>query len=119
MEQTFRASGEQVEQFAELTGDDNEIHVDEDAAAESIFGERVIHGVYGLGWVSSMLADLADEDETTILTGFESVTFEAPIHITEAVVIELSIVDERTVYFEAHSGLGEKKFSGEAGVAFS
>lgn len=34
-----------VENFAELTGDNNPIHLDEEFAKNSIFGQRIIHGL--------------------------------------------------------------------------
>ncbi len=34
-----------VKQFAELTGDNNPIHLNEEFARNSIFGQRIIHGL--------------------------------------------------------------------------
>lgn len=85
------ATGEQIQQFAELSGDTNPIHIDKEQASKSIFGERVIHGVYALGWVSAELADLYTDD-TVILRGFESIEFHKPITLEEEVEISLSEV---------------------------
>lgn len=49
-------SAEDVMKFAEITGDDNPIHVDEDYAAEhSRFGRPIVHGVLLLGLISKVL----------------------------------------------------------------
>lgn len=40
----FLYTQEQVNLFAELTGDNNPIHIDENYASKSIFGSRIIHG---------------------------------------------------------------------------
>jgi acyl dehydratase len=34
-----------IRKFAHLSGDDNPIHLDEQVAKESIFGQRVVHGM--------------------------------------------------------------------------
>jgi len=48
-------SEEDVLGFARITGDDNPIHVDADYAAQTRFGERVVHGVLLLGLISKVL----------------------------------------------------------------
>lgn len=46
---------EEVRTFAELTGDDNPLHVDPDYAANTRFGKPIIHGVLLLGVFSKIL----------------------------------------------------------------
>ena len=48
-------SEDDVQTFADITGDDNPIHVDEEYARESRFGHRVVHGVFLLGLISKVL----------------------------------------------------------------
>ena len=43
-ELTFSFSQEQVDAFAEITGDKNPIHLDKGFAAKSIFARRIMHG---------------------------------------------------------------------------
>ena len=45
-----------VGQFARLTGDFNPIHVSDEAAKESIFGRRIVHGVLVSSLISTVLA---------------------------------------------------------------
>ena len=40
-----------VKQFAELTGDNNPIHLNEEFARNSIFGQRIIHGLIDLNFL--------------------------------------------------------------------
>ena len=81
---SFSANSHDVLSFAQLTEDTNKIHVNEDYAEESFFGERVVHGVYALGWVSSLLADLP-VDGDVVLTGFDDLEFSKPIALDEEV----------------------------------
>ena len=47
-----------VRAFAEASGDTNRLHLDEEFAARTRFGERVVHGVLTTGIVSAALARL-------------------------------------------------------------
>ena len=44
-----------VQMFADVTGDDNPIHVDPEYAKSSRFGKPVVHGVLLLGLISKVL----------------------------------------------------------------
>ena len=46
-----------VVQFSKITGDNNPLHLDEEYAKKSIFGERIVHGVLTLGLISSVIAN--------------------------------------------------------------
>ncbi len=41
---TFSFTQDQVNTFAEVTGDTNPLHVNEEAGRNSIFGRRIVHG---------------------------------------------------------------------------
>lgn len=122
MEETFSADDADLQHFAVLSGDDNPIHVDSEAAADSMFGEQVVHGVYCLGWVSSMLADYGEG--MTILTGFTDVQFVAPVYVKEEIIIQFTDTIEGegkasdTIRFVGRSQDGETKFTGNAKVVF-
>ena len=45
--ETFSYSQEEVNLYAQLTGDDNPIHLDEAFAAGTTFGKRIMHGMLG------------------------------------------------------------------------
>lgn len=51
----YKIEDRHVRMFAEATGDCNPIHLDEDYAAASRFGRRVVHGVLLSGIVSGIL----------------------------------------------------------------
>lgn len=56
---TYRAerhlTADDVQTFADITGDDNPIHIDPDYAAATRFGGPIVHGVLLLGIVSKVL----------------------------------------------------------------
>lgn len=46
---------EDIERFAQVTGDDNPVHIDDAAAARSRFGRRIAHGMLSAGLISAVL----------------------------------------------------------------
>ncbi|MFC7401868.1 MaoC family dehydratase [Citricoccus sp. GCM10030269] len=49
---------EDIDVFADLTGDHNPIHVDEEVAAASVYGTRIAHGLLSLSIVVPHLSQL-------------------------------------------------------------
>ena len=74
-----------VDQFAELTGDRQWIHVDaERARRESPFGATVAHGFLTIALLSRMVAEAVDVRANSILRvnyGFNRLRFPAPVTI--------------------------------------
>ena len=50
-------TGEKIDTFADLTGDHNPIHVDEDFAKTTMFGQRIAHGALSASLISAVLGN--------------------------------------------------------------
>ncbi|MDQ2050891.1 CBS domain-containing protein [Natronolimnohabitans sp. A-GB9] len=79
-----------VETFAEVSGDTNRLHLDEGYAAGTRFGEPIAHGVLANGLVSAALARLPG---LTIYLSQES-SFLAPLSIGDRATAVCEIVDD-------------------------
>jgi 3-hydroxybutyryl-CoA dehydratase len=79
--------------FSGLTGDNNPIHVDAQHAAQSIFGERIAHGMLVAGLISAVLGtDLPGPN--SIYLG-QDLKFTAPVKIGDTVTVAVTVTDKR------------------------
>ena len=81
--------------FAGLSGDFNPIHVDAVHAGESMFGERIAHGLLGLAIASGLTSHLGFlGDKVQAFMGLEW-KFKAPTFIGDTVHCELTVSSTR------------------------
>lgn len=79
---TWRAiPQEDIDLYAQLSGDDNPIHVDAEAAAKSPFGGRIAHGMLTLSMVVPHLREIyrVTGTSTGIVYGFNKIRFPSPV----------------------------------------
>ena len=82
-------SEEEVKTFASISGDDNPIHLDEEYAAGSRFGERVVHGILVSSLISKVIGTQLPGKGTIYLS--QSLKFTAPVYIGEQIRAEVCI----------------------------
>jgi len=80
---------EDVRRFALATGDTNPIHLDDDAAAETRFGDRIAHGILVSGLISAALARLPGP----IVYLSQDLEFHNPVFVGDDVTAECSVVE--------------------------
>jgi 3-hydroxybutyryl-CoA dehydratase len=80
-----------VRAFAELTGDRNPIHLDDDTAKKSRFGQRVAHGAILFGIISKVLGMDMPGVGTIYLS--QVCNFKLPVFIGDTVTLEAKIVE--------------------------
>ena len=79
--------------FSGLNGDNNPIHVDAQHAAESMFGERIAHGMLVAGLISAVLgSDLPGPN--SIYLG-QDLKFTAPVKIGDTVTVAVTVTEKR------------------------
>jgi 3-hydroxybutyryl-CoA dehydratase len=80
-----------VRAFAELSGDRNPIHLDDEVAKKSKFGQRIAHGAILFGIVSKVLGMDMPGVGTVYLS--QTCNFKLPVFIGDTVKLEAKIVE--------------------------
>lgn len=85
-----------IRAFAEVSGDRNPLHLDEDHAAGSAFGGRVAHGVLGLAVATGLVnASRLTRGTLVAFAGLEW-RFRAPIRPGDEVRVRITVAAKRT-----------------------
>lgn len=105
--------------FAAVSGDVNPVHLDSEFAAESMFKERIAHGMWSGSLISAALATVMPGPGTIYLE--QSLSFKRPVRLDDTLTVELSVLKKEAknrVVFECvvRNQNNEKVVSGEAKV---
>jgi 3-hydroxybutyryl-CoA dehydratase len=77
--------------FAQLSGDDNPIHLCEDWAAGTRFGERIAHGLYTASLISAVLGTRLPGPGAVYRS--QTLNFHAPVKIGDVVTVIVEVVE--------------------------
>jgi len=111
---------ERVRDFARATGDHNPIHLDDAAAAKSIFKRRVAHGMLSAGILSGVIGMQFPGEGTIYLS--QTMKFLAPVFIGDTLTLNLKVLEripeKKRVRLETVIANQDRKvvFTGEAVV---
>ncbi|MBI3964301.1 MAG: MaoC family dehydratase [Chloroflexi bacterium] len=82
-----------VETFADLSGDYNPVHLNDEYAANTRFRRRIVHGIYTAGLISAALAtELAGPDKTVIYLN-QNLKFLKPVHHDDTITAKLEVLE--------------------------
>lgn len=84
-------STDDVKQFAEIVGDLNPIHLDEDFAEMSFFKKRIVHGAFLSGLISKILG-MDFPGQGTVYISQNSV-FKRPVYVDTTVKVEVKVTE--------------------------
>lgn len=103
-------SEEDIVRYAEVSGDDNPVHLDEEFASKTLFKGRIAHGMLGAGFISTVVG--------TRLPGYgsiyvsQSLRFRAPVRIGDTVVTTATVKsidkERKRVTMETVCAIGDK-----------
>ena len=82
-----------VRQFADVSGDYNPIHLDEEFAKTTRFGRRIAHGMLSGAFISAVLG--YEFKERKIIYMSQTMKFTAPIYIGDTVTTTATITNIR------------------------
>jgi 3-hydroxybutyryl-CoA dehydratase len=79
-----------IETIADVTGDKNPIHLDEDFAQRTRFKGRIAHGILGMGLISAVLGTKLPGPGAIYLS--QTIDFLAPIGIGDKITAEAEVI---------------------------
>ena len=115
-------SDETIRAFAEVTGDTNPVHLDDDYAAGTRFGRRIAHGMIAAGLISATLANDLPGPGTVYLN--QTLKFKLPVYPGDTVTATVEVLSVRpdkpivTLSTVCTNQDGEVVLTGEAVVLF-
>ena len=80
-----------IEAFAEVSGDSNPVHLDEDYARATPFGERIAHGMLSGAYISAVLGMKLPGPGAIYLS--QSLRFRRPVKIGEREATRAAVPD--------------------------
>lgn len=90
-ESVHHISERDIELFAEVSGDRNPLHLDDDYAKGTPFGQRIAHGALTASFISGILGNHLP-GPGAIFTGL-SMRFKRPVFIASEVIVRAEITD--------------------------
>jgi acyl dehydratase len=115
-----KVSDELVRKFAEVSGDYNPIHLDEEFAKTTRFGRRIAHGMLSGAFISAVLGYEFKERKIVYLS--QTMKFTAPVYLEDTVTATATVAaireDKGIVILETvcTNQDGEVLVKGEAAV---
>ena len=82
-----------VRTFAEISGDKNPIHLDDDYAAETRFGKRLVHGILTSGMISALLGMELPGPGSIYMQ--QMLKFRAPVFIGDTITATVTVTKVR------------------------
>lgn len=86
---TFRFTQKEVEQFAQVTGDKNPVHLDADYAAKTMFKRPIMHGFLGGSVFSKVFGTLFPGEGTIYLR--QSMAFMRPMYVETDYEVRMTV----------------------------
>ncbi len=91
---TRTITGHEVALFAEATGDENPLHLDDAYAAGTQFGRPIAHGMLVASLISAVLAN--DLPGPGALYASQTLRFPAPVYVGETVTATVEVIKVRS-----------------------
>ncbi|MCH9765177.1 MAG: MaoC family dehydratase [Alphaproteobacteria bacterium] len=80
-----------INKFAEVSGDNNPVHLDADYAATTMFKERIAHGMLSAAYISAVFGTKLPGPGAIYIS--QSLKFTAPVKIGDTVETTVKIID--------------------------
>lgn len=91
-ESTHTITAEDIDLFAQVSGDRNPLHMDEEFAKQTVFGQRIAHGALSASFISGVLGnDMPGPGSVFVAL---SMRFRRPVFIGSEVVARAEVAEK-------------------------
>jgi len=104
--ETFSFTQEEVNSFAQITGDKNPVHLDAEYAASTVYKKPIIHGILGASVLSKALGMEFPGEGTIYLK--QEMNFKRPMYVD---VLYEAVMTVKEVNKEKHQAIIETKIA--------
>ena len=88
---TKKITEQDIIKFADITGDQNPIHLDDEYAKNTMFKAKIAHGFHVGGFISAAIAQKLPGEGTIYLS--QSMQFKAPVFVNDIITAKIVIID--------------------------
>lgn len=83
---------EDIDRFAEVTGDHNPLHSDAEYAARTRFGQTIAHGMLGAGVISAALGTKLAPNAVVVYLG-QTLQFRGPVSAGDTITATVTVTE--------------------------
>ena len=118
-ELTRTVTAEDIQKFAEVSGDTNPLHRDADYAKKTRFGECIAHGMLGAGFISAVIGPKLAPHACAVYLS-QTLRFLRPVKVGDSIraIVEVKGVEEEkrmvTLETDCYNQDGDAVIKGEA-----
>ena len=98
--------------FCSLTMNSQPLHLNEDFASQTIFGKRIVNGIFTLGLVVGLTVSELTEGTVVANLGYERVVHPNPVFHGDTIYVETEVLEKRESRSHADRGIVRLKHIG-------
>ena len=98
--------------FCALTMNTQPLHINEDFAARTPFGQRIVNGIYTLGLVIGLTVSELTEGTILANLGYEKVNHPTPVYHGDTIYVETEVLEKRASNSRPDCGIIRLKHKG-------
>ncbi|MET4808141.1 MaoC/PaaZ C-terminal domain-containing protein [Limibacillus sp. MBR-115] len=92
---TQKVSESDVINFADITGDKDPIHLDQEYAKSTLYGERIAHGALIIGYMSKASTLIHEGFGRPLVSlGYDRIRLIEPVFIDDIITIKYKVIDK-------------------------
>ena len=99
--------------FSALTMNTQPLHINEDFASQTQFGQRIVNGIFTLGLVVGLTVSELTEGTIVANLGYEKVTHPAPVFHGDTIYAETEVLEVRESRSQPDRGIVRLKHWGK------